>query len=341
MADRTIGHDLLAELKSIARGRLTADAALAPATWFRVGGPAELLFQPTDANDLASVLRILPPKIPTTIIGVGSNILIRDDGVAGLVIRLSAKGFGQLAVKGDYRIRAGAAVLDKRLASFAQAQGIGGFEFFHGIPGGVGGAIRMNAGANGAELRERLVAAVAIDRSGRRHVLSNADLGFSYRDSAAPDDFIFVEGLLAGEAKSAEAIAEAMAAVQLHRETVQPIKEKTGGSTFRNPDPPGTPNQRHAWELVDSAGCRGLIIGGAEVSQLHCNFLINRGDATAFDLELLGETVRARVLEKSGTRLDWEIERIGRYGPQGGVKAFLGTERAGPAIIAENDGSEG
>ena len=320
----TIDANLLTTLQAIARGRLTPNAPLAGGTWFRVGGPAELLFQPADAADLAEVLKVLPDNVPVNVIGVGSNILVREGGVPGVVIRLSAKGFGSMAVEPDHRIRAGAAVLDKRLAGFAQEQGIGGFAFFHGIPGAVGGAVRMNAGANDAEVRERLVEAIAIDRSGERHLLSNADLGFSYRHSEAPTDLIFVEALFEGEASSDAAIAEAMVAVANHRETVQPIREKTGGSTFKNPDPPGTANQRRAWQLVDAAGCRGLMVGDAEVSPMHCNFLINRGEATAYDLELLGETVRLRVLETTGVRLEWEIERLGVFAAGREVEPFLG-----------------
>lgn len=316
--------ETLALLEGTARGRLTPNAPLAAGTWFRVGGPAELLFQPADADDLSAVLKALPADMPVTIIGVGSNVLIRDGGVPGLVVRLSVRGFGSMAVEDGNRIRAGAAVLDKRLAAFAQENVIGGFAFFHGIPGAIGGAVRMNAGANDAELRERLVEATAIDRSGERHVLDNADLGFSYRHSDAPADLIFVEALFEGRAEAPEEIAAAMAAVQHHRETVQPIREKTGGSTFKNPDPPGTPGQRRAWQLIDEAGCRGLVVGDAEVSQMHCNFLINRGAATAYDLELLGETVRARVLEESGIRLEWEIERIGDFEAGRGVEPFLG-----------------
>lgn len=323
-AERAIDADVMASLEAVVRGRLTPDAPLAAGTWFRVGGPAELLFQPADADDLAAMLRALPASVPVTVIGVGSNLLIRDGGVSGVVIRLSAKGFGQIAEEPNQRIRAGAAVLDKRLAAFAQERGIGGFAFFHGIPGAVGGAVRMNAGANGAEIRERLVEATAIDRAGMRHVLGNADLGFTYRHSDAPDDYIFTEALFAGEPQTPGEIAEAMEAVQHHRETVQPIREKTGGSTFKNPDPPGTPNQRRAWELVDAAGCRGLFIGDAEVSPMHCNFLINRGMATAYDLELLGETVRSRVLETSGVRLEWEIRILGNFPPGKSVEPFLG-----------------
>jgi UDP-N-acetylmuramate dehydrogenase len=305
--ERLIPNSLLNTLSSVARGRVTPEAALAPGTWFRVGGAAELLFQPADGDDLATVMAALPADVPVTVIGVGSNLLVRDGGVSGLVVRLSAKGFGQLAVESGRRIRAGAAVLDKRLAAFAQEEGIGGFAFFNGIPGTVGGAVRMNAGANGAEVRERLIEAVAVDRTGRRRLCTNAALGFSYRESAAPEDFIFVEALFGGAPATRAEIAEAMAEVQEHRELVQPIREKTGGSTFKNP-----PSAR-AWELIDRAGCRGLVIGAAEVSPMHCNFLINRGKATAYDLELLGETVRARVLESSGVRLEWEIKRIGSF----------------------------
>lgn len=318
-----IDDRLLADLEAVARGRLTPMAPLAAGTWFRVGGPAELLFQPASPTDLAVVLARLPNGIPVTVIGLGSNLLVREGGIGGLVIRLSAKGFGHLSAERNHVIRAGAAVPDKRLAAFAQEQRIGGFAFFHGIPGAVGGAIRMNAGANGVELRDRLISARAVDRNGRELTLANDALGYSYRHSAASPELIFTEALFQGEAASADEIAEAMAEVQHHRETVQPIREKTGGSTFKNPDPPGTPNQRRAWELIDAAGCRGLIVGDAQVSPMHCNFLINRGKATAYDLELLGETVRARVLAHSGVRLEWEIKRLGSFGTQGFVNPFL------------------
>ena len=300
------------------RGRLTPNAALAPFTWFRVGGPAELLFQPADTDDLALFLQRLNPQTPVTLIGVGSNLLVRDGGIAGVTIRLSAKGFGHAVREAGNRIRAGAALPDKRLAAFALEEGLGGFAFFHGIPGTVGGALRMNAGANGVETRERLVEAHAVDRSGARRVLSNAKMGFTYRHSAAPDDLIFTEGVFEGPAAERAAIQAEMDAVQHHRETVQPIREKTGGSTFTNP--PG----QSAWKLVDAAGCRGLAIGGAMVSEMHCNFLINTGAATAFDLELLGETVRARVLETTGVRLEWEIRRVGAFRPGQSVEPFLG-----------------
>jgi UDP-N-acetylmuramate dehydrogenase len=301
------------------RGRVTPNASLAPFTWFRVGGPAEFLFQPANEEDLALFLQMLHPEVPVNVFGVGSNLLVRDGGVRGVVIRLSAKGFGQAERVDGPRIRAGTALPDKRLAAFALEQGLGGFAFLHGIPGTVGGALRMNAGANGVETGERMVEAIAVDRAGRRHTLSNADMGFTYRHSAAPAELIFISGLFEGTPADRTKVAAEMDAVQLHRETAQPIREKTGGSTFTNP--PGT----KAWQLIDAAGCRGLRIGGAMVSEMHCNFLINTGSASAYDLELLGETVRARVLETSGVRLEWEIKMMGDLTPANSVEPFLGS----------------
>ena len=320
------GADLLARLGSRLagfRGSLQADQPLAPIVWFRAGGPAEILAMPADEEDLAFLMRALPGEIPVTVFGLGSNMLVRDGGVPGVVVRLSARGFGKATVEGN-RIRVGAALADKRVAAQALEAGIGGFAFYHGIPGGIGGALRMNAGANGVETREHVVEVVAIDRRGERHVLSNADMGYSYRHSSAPDDFIFTKAVYEGPAADRETIRAEMDAVQLHRETAQPVKSRTGGSTFKNPDPPGTPNPRSAWKLIDAAGCRGLRIGEAQVSEMHCNFLINAGAATGHDLELLGETVRARVLETSDVRLDWEIKRMGRFGDSGLVEPFLG-----------------
>jgi UDP-N-acetylmuramate dehydrogenase len=307
----------LGDLSGI-RGRLSPNAALAPFTWFRVGGPADFLFQPADEEDLALLLRKLNPEVPVSVFGVGSNLLVRDGGVRGVVIRLSAKGFGQAERVDGTHIRAGTALPDKRLAAFAREQGLGGFAFFHGIPGTVGGALRMNAGANGVETRERMVEATAIDRAGRRRTFSNMDMGFTYRHSAAPDNVIFTSGLFEGTPADRSAIQAEMDAIEHHRETAQPIREKTGGSTFTNP--PG----KKAWQLIDDAGCRGLRIGGAMVSEMHCNFLINAGAATAHDLELLGETLRARVLGTSGIRLAWEIRMIGDFGEGKSVKPFLG-----------------
>ena len=299
------------------RGRVVANAALAPFAWFRVGGAAELLFQPADSDDLALFLENAHPDIPVTVVGVGSNLLIRDGGVDGVVIRLSAKGFGWVARDGNC-IRAGAALPDKRLAAFALEARLSGLEFFHGIPGTVGGALRMNAGANNAETRDRLVAAHAVDRAGVGHVIPNSEMGFSYRRSSAPDGFIFTEATFQGDPADPSSIKAAMDAVEEHRERAQPVREKTGGSTFTNP--PG----RKAWELIEQAGCRGLSIGGAMVSPKHCNFLINTGEARAYDLELLGETVRARVLERSGVALEWEIKRIGNFENGREVEPFLG-----------------
>jgi UDP-N-acetylmuramate dehydrogenase len=291
------------------RGRLTADAPMETITWFRAGGPADLLFQPADEDDLAAFLKALPDEVPVTIVGIGSNLLVREAGVRGVVIRLSAKGFGAVEVTGDNSLRVGAAAPDKRVAAAALEAGIGG---------AIGGALRMNAGANGVETRERVVSVRALDRQGRFHTLSNADMGYSYRKSRAPQDLIFVSAGMEGFPADREEIRAAMDAVQAHRETVQPIREKTGGSTFKNPE------GSSAWKEIDKAGCRGLMIGGAQMSPMHCNFMINTGSATGYDLELLGETVRARVLEHSGIRLEWEIRRIGDFRPGREVQEFLG-----------------
>ena len=300
------------------RGRLTPDAPMDAITWFRAGGPAQLLFQPADEDDLSFFLKALPQDVQVTVVGVGSNLLVREAGIRGVVIRLSAKGFGEVEVAGENRIRAGAAAPDKRVAAAALDAGIGGFHFYHGIPGSIGGALRMNAGANGAETRERVVSVRALDRGGEVREFSNQEMGYAYRHSSAPKDLIFVSAVFEGYAEDAEKIRAAMDAVQTHRETVQPIREKTGGSTFKNP--PG----HSAWKLIDEAGGRGLMIGGAQMSAMHCNFMINTGTATGYDLEYLGETVRARVLEHSGIRLEWEIRRIGDFKPGREVQEFLG-----------------
>ncbi|WP_414833283.1 UDP-N-acetylmuramate dehydrogenase [Afifella sp. YEN Y35] len=300
------------------RGRLKANEPLAPIVWLRAGGPADLLAMPADADDLAFLLKALPEEVPVTVIGLGSNLLIRDGGIEGVVVRLSGKGLGKIEVDGDL-IRVGTALPDKLFAKAALDAGLGGFAFYHGIPGGLGGALRMNAGANAGETCDRLIEVVALDRQGNRHVLTQAEMGYSYRHSDAPKDLIFVEALFRGEKRPEDEIRAEMDAVQKHREEAQPIKTRTGGSTFKN-----LPGQR-AWELIDAAGCRGLKIGGARVSEMHCNFLINEDDASAYDLELLGETVRARVLAHSGVRLDWEVRRLGRFGETGKVEPFLGA----------------
>ncbi|MGN6304662.1 MAG: UDP-N-acetylmuramate dehydrogenase [Mesorhizobium sp.] len=317
----TRGEKLLASLGdrlATLRGRITPNAEMDKITWFRAGGLADALFQPADEDDLAAFLKAVPQDVPLTIVGIGSNLLVRDGGIEGFVVRLSAKGFGEAEVVSSTRIRAGAALPDKRLAAAALEAGIGGFHFYHGIPGALGGALRMNAGANGVETRERVVEVRALDRQGNLHVLSNAEMGYAYRHSSAPAGLIFTSAVFEGYAGDKDAIRAAMDAVQHHRETVQPIREKTGGSTFKNPE------GHSAWKVIDEAGCRGLMVGGAQMSPMHCNFMINTGNATGYDLEFLGETVRARVLENSGIRLHWEIKRIGTFRPGREVQEFLG-----------------
>jgi len=310
-------HRFGAELSGL-RGRLTPNAGMDKVTWLRAGGPAEVLFQPADEDDLAAFLASIPADVPVMIVGIGSNLLVRDGGIPGFVVRLSAKGFGEAEHIGGNRIRAGAAAPDKRVAAVALEAGLGGFHFYHGIPGSIGGALRMNAGANGVETRERVVEVHALDRQGRRHVLGNEQMGYSYRHSSAPPGLVFTSAVMEGYPEDREAIRAATDEVQHHRETVQPIREKTGGSTFKNPE------GSSAWKEIDKAGCRGLTIGGAQMSPLHCNFMINTGSATGYDLEFLGETVRARVLEHSGIRLEWEIKRVGRFKPGKEVQEFLG-----------------
>ena len=284
------------------RGRLAADAPLGPQTWFGTGGPAEVLFRPADVEDLASFLRALPAAVPVTVLGVGSNLLVRDGGVKGVVIRLM-RGFTGIAVDGN-ELLAGAGAPDLNVALTARDHALAGLEFLSGIPGTMGGAVMMNAGAYGGELAEVLVSAEAIDRTGKVHRISAAELSFSYRHSSAPADWIFTSARLRGEPGDPLAIARRIAEIDSTRTESQP-RSRTGGSTFVNP--PG----HKAWELIDQAGCRGLRIGEAQVSEKHCNFLINLGAASAADIEALGEEVRRRVLDKSGVRLDWEIRRIG------------------------------
>jgi UDP-N-acetylmuramate dehydrogenase len=300
--------DISAEIAALMpdlRGRVAANEPLAPFTWFRVGGPAQILFSPADEADLAYFLAHLPREIPVTIIGLGSNLIVRDGGVAGVVVRLGAKGFGAIGVEPGERIRVGAAVPDVKLARAAADAGIDGLAFYRGIPGGVGGALRMNAGAHGGETKDALIEARGVDRSGTARVFTNADLGFSYRHSEAPEDVIFTQALYQGRKGDPATILAEMERITAAREASQPIREKTGGSTFANP--PG----HKAWQLIDAAGCRGFSIGDAQVSEMHCNFLVNRGHATAADVEALGEEVRRRVEAASGILLRWEIKRIG------------------------------
>ena len=303
------GEALVKRLPAV-RGRLEANVPLADLTWFRAGGIAEVLFTPLDEADLAEFLRDTPKEIPTYVIGVGSNLLVRDGGVPGVVIRLG-RGFSDIKIGSDSRVRVGAAVLDVRVARFAYDNSIDGLTFLRGIPGTIGGALRMNGGAYGGETKDVLFEARAIDRVGIAHVLSNTDMKYSYRHCGAPEDLIFTEALLQGRPGHQDEILAAMNKITDSREATQPIKSRTGGSTFKNP--PGS----KSWQLIDKAGLRGFAIGPAKVSQLHCNFLINEGGATATQIEELGETIRARVKANSGIELDWEIKRIGV--PAGGL----------------------
>ena len=285
------------------RGSLRENVPLARLLWFRVGGPAEILFEPADREDLAEFLGTLPADMAVTVIGVGSNLLVRDAGIPGVTIRLG-RSFAAIRCSGT-RIRAGAAAMDVSVAREGRKAGVSGLEFLSGIPGTVGGALRMNAGAYGREIKDVAVSAVAIDREGRAHRLHAAELGLGYRSCAVPEDWIFIEAVLQGDLGTPEAIAARMAEIADARNRDQPIRERTGGSTFKNPQ--GT----SAWELIEAAGCRGLTRGGAQVSPLHCNFLVNTGGATAADLEGLGEEVRERVEAATGVRLEWEIRRVG------------------------------
>ena len=306
------------------RGKLLANEPLAPFTWFRVGGPADVLFLPKDEDDLAEFLAKLDPIIPVTVLGAASNVIVRDGGIAGVVVRLGPS-FGKVSTEG-LRVTAGAAALDARVSVAAANAGIAGMEFFSGVPGTTGGALRMNAGCYGRETKDVLVEARALNRNGERVLLKNADFHFSYRHTEADEELIFVEAVFEGTRDNPAAILERIEALKTRRETTQPIREKTGGSTFANPDPPGTPNQRSSWKLVDEAGMRGARRGGAQVSELHCNFLLNTGEATAADIEGLGEDVRAAVKATSGVELRWEIKRIGRPAVDATTEGYLAKD---------------
>jgi UDP-N-acetylmuramate dehydrogenase len=299
--------DIVPDLKAKApelRGRLMPNQSLAELTWFRVGGPAQVLFMPEDEADLAYFLEHLPAEIPVTVIGLGSNLIVRDGGVPGVVIRLG-RGFGEVKVERGNRVRAGTAVPDVKVSRAAQEAAIAGLAFFRGIPGAIGGALRMNGGAYGRETKDALIEARGVDRRGKVRVFSNGDMHYTYRHCGAPDDVVFTEALFQGAPGDPAAIAAEMDKITESREATQPIKSRTGGSTFKNP--PG----HKAWQLIDAAGCRGFKVGDAQVSEMHCNFLINLGSATAADIEMLGETVRKRVKDNSGVELEWEIKRIG------------------------------
>ena len=299
-----------------ARGTLTPMRPLHELTWLRVGGPAEVLFQPADPEDLSAFLAALAPDIPVTVLGVGSNLIVRDGGVPGVSIRLG-RGFNALRREGETGLRAGAALLDAQLAKAAATYGVAGLEFLRTIPGALGGAIRMNAGCYGASVADVFTGAVAIDRRGRRVTLAPEDMGFAYRDCGLPDDLIFVEARFEGRPDAPEAILDRMETLLRKRAETQPVRERTAGSTFRNPagySSTGEASDSHemkAWSLIDRAGCRGLRLGGAQMSPMHPNFLVNTGGATAADLENLGEIVRSKVLETTSVRLQWEVKRIG------------------------------
>lgn len=307
MAARHASPRLLDRLPPV-RGRYTADAPLAQVTWFRVGGPAEVMFRPADVDDLAQFLARKPADVPVTVIGVASNLLVRDGGIPGVVVRLG-RGFVEITA-GENSVRAGAGALDANVALVARDAGLAGLEFLSGVPGTIGGALRMNAGAYGAEMKDATAAAEALDARGQRHRLSLAQLGFTYRHCGIPEDWIFVAAELRGEPGNCDAIQLRMDEIAAQREASQPIRTRTGGSTFANP--PG----HKAWQLIDKVGGRGLTVGGAMVSEKHCNFLINTGTATAADIEALGEELRRRVHEAFGVTLEWEIRRVGL--PAGG-----------------------
>lgn len=296
--------DLLSRMPSV-RGKLRVGAELAKTNWFGVGGPAEVLFRPVDEGDLSFFLKEKPADVAMTVLGVGSNLIVRDGGLDGVVIKLGG-AFANCSVENDL-VHCGAGALDVHVAQQAQEHGLAGLEFLSGIPGTIGGALRMNAGAYGREMRDVLVDARAMDPQGKLHVIERKDMLFSYRKcNGVPEDWIFVGCTLRGRAGDKKAIAEEMARIAEARSTSQPIKSRTGGSTFKNPE------GHKAWQLVQDAGCRGLAVGGAQMSELHCNFMLNTGEATAKDLENLGEEVRKRVKAHSGVELEWEIKRIGK-----------------------------
>jgi UDP-N-acetylmuramate dehydrogenase len=298
-----IAADLRAKIPGL-RGTLEANAPTAQLSWFRTGGPAQILFTPADEDDLASFLAGLDAELPVLVVGLGSNLLIRDGGLPGIVIRLG-KAFGEIGIEPGHRIRAGAAAPDVKVARAAAEAGIAGLSFLRGIPGTIGGALRMNGGAYGGETKDVLVEARGLTRRGDKVTISNAEMGFTYRHTNVPEDVIFTEALFEGSSGDSAAILSEMNAITEARSSTQPVNTRTGGSTFKNP--PGN----KAWELIDAAGCRGLRIGDAQVSEMHCNFLINHGSATAAEIEGLGEEVRRRVRETSGIELQWEIKRVG------------------------------
>lgn len=313
------GSELLERLQphlSQIRGTLRCDVPMSQYTWLQVGGCADVLFQPADESDLSIFLSFLPSDIPITVVGHGSNILVRDGGIEGVVIRLSGRGFGFFESLDESHIRVGASLPDKQLSMKACDIGLSGFEFYIGIVGNVGGALRMNAGAHNRETSDCVVEVNALDRDGNSHIFSNSDMNYVYRDSGVCENYIFTSALMRGIPDSSITISAQMESIRRHREESQPIRERTGGSTFQNPV------SGSAWRLLDAAGLRGITRGDAQFSEMHCNFLINLGDATAHDFESLGEFARKRVFEDSGTLLQWEIRRLGRFAMGHEVSVF-------------------
>lgn len=302
------------------RGRLVPNQPLSEITWFRVGGPAQLFFQPADEADLAFFLKSLPSTIKVTVIGLGSNLLVRDGGLDGVVIRLSAKGFGAVEILDGHRIRVGTALPDVKVATAAAEAGIDGLTFYRGIPGGIGGALYMNAGCYGTETRDRVVELRAVTRTGEIVTLTNADMGYLYRKSNGPRGAVFTSATYQGFAGDPEDILRRMREITEKREASQPTKAKTGGSTFKNPE------GHSSWKLIDAAGGRGLMFGNAQMSELHANFLLNLGEADAFEVETLGEMVRQKVRDTQGVELRWEIRRIGHFVPGREVREFMDGE---------------
>lgn len=298
------------------RGKLRQNYDLSKITWFRTGGPAQIFFQPEDEDDLSFFLKLLPKEIPIQTVGIGSNLLVRDGGIKGVVLRLSGKNFTNLKWIDEKSFIAGAGISDKKISMEACQKAVGGFHFYYGIPGSLGGALKMNAGANGVETSERVVRVRMIDRSGQIHEFLNQEMGYTYRHSAVDDDLIFLSAEMEGYRESVEDIQKKMDDVQKHRGMVQPVREKTGGSTFCNPE------EMSAWQAIDKAGCRGLLFGDAQISQMHCNFMINKGQAKAYDLEKLGEIVREKVYEHFKILLNWEIVRVGDFEKGREVLAF-------------------
>ena len=297
-------HPLHSSIFDPFRDRLRENADLSKTNWFRVGGCAQFLFKPESVQDLSAFLTLLPAEVPVTVLGVGSNLIVRDGGIDGVVIKLG-RAFAQMAFNGS-RIEVGAGALDVHVAQFACEHAVAGLEFLSGIPGTIGGAVRMNAGAYGSDISQVLVQAQIVERGGQVRLLANQELGFVYRNSGLPAGAIVVGAVLEGREGRMEMISARTTEIGVAREDTQPVRSRTGGSTFKNPE------GRKAWELIDAAGCRGLTVGGAQVSEKHCNFLINTGEATAADLEALGEEVIARVKAHSGITLEWEIKRIGK-----------------------------